>query len=57
MQHTILVHGRQSTVIVEESPTAYSVTAYVDGSATVAYDTTSFAEAERWAKAVIAYPN
>jgi hypothetical protein len=56
MQHTILVNGNQSAIIREESPTAITVTAYVDDSPSVAYDTTSYADAERWAKIVIAYP-
>jgi regulation of enolase protein 1 (concanavalin A-like superfamily) len=57
MQHTILVHGDHEAVIVEQSPTAYTVTAYVRGEANVAWDTTTYAEAERWAKAVIEYPD
>jgi hypothetical protein len=56
MQHTILVNKDQSAVIVEESPTQYTVTAYVDGIPNVAYDCTSYAEAERWAVIVIDYP-
>jgi hypothetical protein len=54
--HTILVNKHESAIITEISDTAYSVTAYVDDSPSVAYDTTTYADAERWAKAVIAYP-
>ena len=56
MEHTIFVHGTQSAVIIEESPTRYTVTAYVNDAPSVAWDGTTWAEAARWAKAVIAYP-
>jgi hypothetical protein len=57
MQHTIFVNGTQEAVIVEQRPTAYTITAYVRGTANVAWDTTTYAEAERWAKTVIDYPD
>jgi cytochrome c oxidase assembly protein Cox11 len=57
MKRTILVHGDQSAVILEDSPTQYRITSYVGTTAAVAYDASNYAEAERWAKAVIAYPN
>jgi hypothetical protein len=56
MEHTILVHGTQSAVIVAVTPTQYTVTAYVSEVPTVAYDTATMDDATRWAKAVIAYP-
>ncbi len=56
METTLLVHGAQSAVITMSSPTVFTVTGYVEDEPTVAYDTTTYAEAERWAKAVIAYP-
>jgi hypothetical protein len=57
MQHTILGHESQTAVIIEYSPTQYTVTAFVEGTPTVAWDATTYADAERWAKAVIEYPS
>jgi hypothetical protein len=57
MQHTIFVNGTQSAVIIETEATTYTVTAYVNDTPSIAYDTTAYAEAERWAKAVIEYPD
>jgi hypothetical protein len=54
MAHTILVHGNQTAVIIAYTPTMYTVTAYVNDVPSVAYDATTYADAERWAKAVIA---
>jgi hypothetical protein len=54
--HTLLVHGAQVAVIATFSPTSYAVTCYVGTVPTVAYDATTYAEAERWAKLVIEYP-
>lgn len=54
MQHTILVNHEASAVITEDGDTV-SVTCYVGETPTVAWDGTSYAEAEQWAKAVIAY--
>ena len=56
MEHTIIVNGDQSAVIVTVSPTQHIVTSYVNATPTVAYDTTSYDDAIRWAKVVIAYP-
>jgi len=56
MTHTILVNYEQSATIVEESPTQYTVTAYVDDRATVAWTTDTYAAAARWAQIVIDYP-
>lgn len=53
MEHTILTQGNQQAVIVEQGRFQFAVTAYVKNVPTVAYDTTTFANAERWAKVVI----
>jgi len=55
-EHVILVNHDQSAVILAEDPARWSVTAYVRDLPTVAVDCASYGEAERWAKAVIAYP-
>jgi hypothetical protein len=55
MERTIFRNGTQRAVIIEESPTHYEVTAYVDETPTVAYTATTAEEAARWAKAVIEY--
>ena len=55
-EHTILVCGPQVAVIIEQSPTMFTVTTYIGDAASVAYETTSYADAEQWAKAAIAYP-
>ena len=56
MEHTIIVNENQSAIIVTVSPTQHAVTSYIDDTATAAYDTTSYDDAIRWARAVIAYP-
>ena len=56
MEHTIMVHGTQVAVIIEQSPSEFTVTTYDGNTAVIAYEATSYAEAEVWAKAVIDYP-
>ena len=56
MEHTIVVHGTHVAVIQTQNPTQHAVTVFVDDVPTVTYDATTYADAERWAKAVIEYP-
>jgi hypothetical protein len=55
MSHTIFVNGNTSAMIKEENGHCI-VTAYVGTVPTVEYETTSVADAERWARVVIDYP-
>jgi len=57
MDHTIFVHGSASAVIRTHETGVIEVTAYVQDVPSVAWEAPSDAEAERWGKAVIAYPS